>query len=314
MGMVKRIKKIIDKTILKKHKFLILILLTAILFVLITVAALAKVNYVANSSLFLNKKTNKVIQKNTSLKKIAYPSSYVKTTPTPVPQQVYNGFCLHVPVLTYHHIQPQSTAIALKQTSLNVDNGIFAQQMAYLAAHGYTTLWAPDLINALRSHSGLPPKSILITMDDGYADNDTYALPILRQYGFKANLMLSTGLVGSNSDMLSWGQVQDMKNSGVYYLTNHTWSHYPIAKGSYDKISYEIDTAATQIKQYTGQDVNIFTYPYGSFSNSAISTLQQKGYLGAFSTIPGQYQCDSFIMTLHRTRIGNAPLSSYGIY
>ena len=240
------------------------------------------------------------------------PTTLTYSAGTPSAQPA-NGYCLRVPVLVYHHIQPESAAKQLGQTSLTVDNGFFDQQMAYLASNGYTTLWAADLINALRNHTGLPAKSILITMDDGYADNDVYALPVLKKYGLKANLMLATGLVGSNPDMLSWSQVQDMKNSGLYYFTNHTWSHYAINHGPQSKIEMEIDTAAGQIKQYTGQDVNIFTYPYGSFNNNAITTLQAKGYIGAFSTIPGFYQCDSFIMTLHRNHIGNAPLSAYGL-
>ena len=239
---------------------------------------------------------------------------YVSVTPTPSPTPVpLTGFCLRVPVLMYHHIQPESVARDLGQTSLTVDNATFDQQMGYLAANGYTTLWANELVSALISHAGLPSKSVVITMDDGYADNHTYALPVLEKYHLKANLMLSSGLVGSNQDMLTWSQIQDMKNSGVYYFTNHTWSHYAISGGPQDKIESEIDTAQAQIQQYTGQSVNLFTYPYGAFSGNAIQTLQRKGYVGAFSEIPGQYQCDSFLMTLHRTRIGNSPLSYYGL-
>jgi peptidoglycan/xylan/chitin deacetylase (PgdA/CDA1 family) len=185
--------------------------------------------------------------------------------------------------------------------------------MAYLSTNGYTPIWANDLIDALRKHTGLPGKPVMVTMDDGYADNDIYALPILRKYNIKANLMLSSGLVGSNQDMLTWGQVDDMKNSGLIYFTNHTWSHYPIASGPQSKIESEIDIAQTEIQEHTGQTVNIFTYPYGSFNSNAIQMLQRKGYKGAYSTISGAYQCDSFIMALHRYRIGNGSLASYGI-
>ncbi len=226
---------------------------------------------------------------------------------------VPDDYCLRVPVLMYHHIQPEATAKALGQISLSVDNGVFAQQMAYLAQNGYNTIWASDLINALRTHTPLPPKTVVITMDDGYKDNYTYALPILEQYHLKANLMLASGLVQSNPDMLAWNDISAMKSSGVFYFTNHTWSHWPISKGPQSKIDFEIDTAQTEIQQHTGQTVNVFTYPYGAFNNNAISTLISKGYIGSFSTIPGHYQCDSFIMSLHRTRIGNAPLSDYGI-
>nr|MBI5455764.1 polysaccharide deacetylase family protein [Candidatus Levybacteria bacterium] len=237
-----------------------------------------------------------------------YPT--IKAIPTPAP---LIGFCLKVPILTYHHIQPEAIAKELKQTSLTVDNETFDQQMAQLIASGYNTIYADELINALKTHSALPGKPIMVTMDDGYADNYIYALPVLRKYNIKANLMLASGLVGSNSDMLTWDQVREMKSSGLIYFTNHTWSHASLIRSSQGKIESEIDTAKTQIEQYTGQSVNIFTYPYGEFNNNAISTLQTKGYLGAFTTIPGAYQCDSFIMTLHRYHIGNAPLSAYGI-
>lgn len=237
-----------------------------------------------------------------------YPSSTV--TPSPVP---LSGYCLHVPVLMYHYIQPEALAKELGQTALTVDSGVFDQHMAYLAAHGYTSIWANELINALLTHSPLPAKPVVVTMDDGYADNDIYALPVLQKYGIKANIAIVSGLMGGNSDMLSWEQVNQLKGSGLVYFTNHTWSHYAITSGSQSKIESEIDTAQQQIQQYTGQSVNVFTYPYGAINNNAIQTLQQKGYLGAFSEIPGQWQCDSFIMTLHRTRIGNSSLSSYGL-
>lgn len=213
----------------------------------------------------------------------------------------------------YHHIQPENIARNLGQTSLTVDSTIFQEQMAYLAANGYTTLWADELANALINHTQLPFKSVVITMDDGYADNYTYALPVLEQYHLKANLMLATGLVDSNPDMLTWSEVQGMKNSGLYYFTNHTWSHWPVSRGPQSKIVEEISTAQTQIQQNTGQTVNIFTYPYGSFNDNAILTLRQMGYIAGFTEIPGFYQCDSFLMTLHRTRVGNAPLYYYGI-
>ena len=317
--MIKKVKKVKES---KKKKFRNKsILLIALFLLLILGAAFFTHSYISNAQNYKQKSNIKKITANQKL--VSKPYSHQSTkkltdsynkqkSPSPAPQ-VYAGYCLRVPVLTYHHIQPQAIAVELKQTSLNVDNGMFDQQMAYLASHGYNSISALSLVEALRNHTGLPGKSVVITMDDGYADNDTYALPVLKKYNLKANLMLATGLVGSNPDMLTWGQVQDMKNSGLYYFTNHTWSHYAVVNGPQSKIETEIDTGASQIKQYIGQDVNIFTYPYGSFNNNAIQTLQRKGYIGAFSTIPGQYQCDSFIMTLHRTRIGNSSLSNYGL-
>lgn len=239
-----------------------------------------------------------------------YPANYPNSNPEVKP--VESGFCLHVPVLMYHHIQPEAMSVAKKQTSLSVDNGIFDQQMAYLIQNGYTPIYASDLVNALLTHTQLSGKPVLVTMDDGYADNDIYALPVLRKYGIKANLMLATGLVG-NPDMLSLDQVRDLASSGLVQFTDHTWSHYPLGNGNEAKDEMEISVGKEEIKSYAGQDVNILTYPYGSFSNTAFNAARKVGIIGAFSSIPGQIQCDSFIMSLHRTHIGNASLSAYGL-
>jgi peptidoglycan/xylan/chitin deacetylase (PgdA/CDA1 family) len=305
----RRVKKVGSQHDFSWFKFVFLALLILISLGLFSITngqkQIAKYKPVANIS--LRTKTYSVPLRYTPL---ISPYPTVIITPTPVP---LTGFCLHVPILTYHHIQPETVAKELGQTSLTVDSGMFDQQMAYLAGNGYTPILANELINALLTHSQLPGKPVMVTMDDGYADNAVYALPVLQKYNIKANLMLASGLVGGNPDMLTWDLVNQLKGSGLIYFTNHTWSHYAISNGPQSKIDSEIDTAQTQIQEHTGQTVNVFTYPYGNFNNNAIQTLQRKGYIGAYSTIPGQYQCDSFIMTLHRTRIGNAPLSAYGI-
>ncbi len=231
-----------------------------------------------------------------------------------VTQAPVNNFdyCLTVPILLYHHIQPQSLAIEKKQTSMSVDSGVFDEQMNYLKYSGYTTITADTLINALSSHGQLPPKSVLVTIDDGYKDNFLYAFPILQKYGLVGNFMIPSGLLGGG-DFMTWDDLKQMSSSGVAFIVDHTWSHFPLPQGSKEKIKLEIVTARDQIESTTGQKVNILAYPYGSFDNKSIEVLQSNGFTGAFSTISGFTQCQSFIMSLHRNHIGNSPLSSYGL-
>lgn len=231
--------------------------------------------------------------------------------PTPTPQPLI-GYCLRVPVLMYHHIQPMTQASEKGQGGLSVDDGMFDQHLAYITSQGYTTLTAKELVDALKNKTSLPPKSLVLTFDDGYRDNHTYAFPIIKKYGVKANLMLATGLI-EGADYLTWDQVSDMKNSGLYYFVDHTWSHFNVGAGTEEKIRDEIETAKKQIEAGTGQTVDIFAYPYGFGGSTALRILQEFGFSGAFSTIPGFYQCDSFIMTLHRIRIGNNALYNYGL-
>lgn len=241
------------------------------------------------------------------------PTTSPTSSPTPTPTEVpLSGFCLNVPVLLYHHVQPYNEAALKKQSSLSVDNGQFDLQMGYLVSKGYTFLSAKELVDALTTHSALPPKSILITLDDGYRDAYTYAFPIFKKYNIKANLMIATGLV-EGTDYLTWAQIEEMSRSGLIYFTDHTWSHYGVSGSNFEKIKFEIETAKQQLEQHTGQRIEIFTYPYGGSGSTAIKILQEDGFTGAFSTIPGVYQCDSFLLNLHRTRVGNTFLSFYGL-
>ncbi|MDE2025048.1 MAG: polysaccharide deacetylase family protein [Patescibacteria group bacterium] len=240
-------------------------------------------------------------------------------TPTPTPTPVYTGYCLNVPVLMYHHTAPWEIAKTKGYTSLDVDNGVFDLQMGYLASHGYNTIFAEDLVNALRNHSSLPQKSIVVSLDDGYDDVYNYAFPVARKYGIKLTVFVPTGLLGNTSPTNSyytWGQLQDMLNSGLVSVGNHTWSHFPMGTKDTAKDQYEVSTAQKELQQYVGKNPITFAYPYGT--NAGLSRLYpilaQNGIVGAFSTWGGTVQCDSFMYSLHRTRIGNVPFPAFGIY
>lgn len=251
---------------------------------------------------------------------IAYPKpspSFTPTpspslTPTPTPAPTYTGFCLNIPVLMYHHIQPLAEAKKIGNGQLTVDVGMFDKQMHYLVSGGYNAISADQLVQALVTKRRLSPKSIVITIDDGYSDMFTYAYPVLQKYNLKASLMIPTGLI-DNQGYLSWTQLKQMIDSGLVSAYDHTWSHNSLPADSTEKAQYEILTAKKQLEDHLGKSQNIFAYPYGSENNFVINLLKSDGFIAAFSIIPGITQCDSFIMTLHRTRIGNSPLSTYGI-
>lgn len=227
-----------------------------------------------------------------------------------------NDFCLYVPVFYLHHVQPQGQAILRKQTTLSVDNGIFAQQMEYLVSRGYHTIPSGQLIKALHDHVSLPPKSVVLTFDDGYQDIYDYVFPLLKKYNLTASLAIPTGLMGVHADTnyyLSWQELKEMVDSGHVVADDHTWSHADVGHATVDKDQFEILTAKQQLEQYLGKSITTFVYPYGTYKPFVISLLIKDGFLGAFTTRPGMMQCASQIYSLPRTRIANGPLSSYGL-
>lgn len=70
----------------------------------------------------------------------------------------------------------------------------FAEQMEEVSKYAHP-IPLSDLVRHLKSGS-LPPKSIAVTFDDGYADNLYQAKPILEKYQIPATVFVCTGYVG----------------------------------------------------------------------------------------------------------------------
>ena len=70
----------------------------------------------------------------------------------------------------------------------------FAEQMEMVNKYAYPISLA-KLVQYLKAGS-LPPKSVAVTFDDGYADNLYEAKPILEKYQIPATVFVCTGYVG----------------------------------------------------------------------------------------------------------------------
>lgn len=239
------------------------------------------------------------------------PTPSVSPTPTPVPPpdpKVY-GPCKNVPVVLYHHVQPNEDAAAKSQTKISVDNDVFVEQTVYLKNRGYNTITPDQLLSGLTS--GLPAKPILLTFDDGYRDFYKYAYPELVKNGLQATVFLSVGHVGGD-DYLTWEQIVEMKKSGLVTFGNHTWSHKNLGPADQTTARTEITMAQSQLEKMGVGPITTFAYPYGAQNGFAEKVLHDLGIKTAFTTIPGNTQCAKLPYAMRRSRIGSVPLSYYG--
>lgn len=106
-------------------------------------------------------------------------------------------------VLNYHRIgAPGGTCFDPGLFSASEDQ--FADQVRYLTRH-FDVVGVRDLPEVLRNRRG---RFVMITFDDGYADNYEAAFPILRAYGATAVWFLATGFLDDGGvawwDEISW--------------------------------------------------------------------------------------------------------------
>ncbi len=232
----------------------------------------------------------------------------IAVTATPVSA----GYCLTVPILMYHHVQPLSEATKLGHAQLTVDRDIFEKQLQYLIDQTYTPITLDSLVKALREHTSVPDRSIVLTFDDGYIDMYTYVWPLLKKYNVIGNFMIPTGLL-ENKDYMTWKNVIEMSHDPHVSLYNHTWSHNALGQSDKERIDFELTMSTQDFVQHIGYMSTVFAYPYGSYSDQAIKELLSHGFTAAVTTEAGRVQCDSYLMKLKRDHVGNAPLSTYGL-
>jgi len=148
-----------------------------------------------------------------------------------------------LPVLMYHHVSPLPGLVT-------VAPGIFRAQIGRLAGAGYRSVGADDLAAFLAGRP-LPPKSVMISFDDGYLDNYVHAHPVLAEFGFKAVLFVVTGWLGdgppragtstetpahdeckrriaagrADEVMLRWSEAEQMRAAGSFEFHSHTHGH-----------------------------------------------------------------------------------------
>lgn len=98
-------------------------------------------------------------------------------------------------ILAYHRISESP----LDPWSLSVRPEHFAEHLA-VVRRSFQPRSLQDVGQDLRSGRKLHPKSIVITFDDGYADNLHIALPLLERFDIPATIFLVTGAIGSRQE------------------------------------------------------------------------------------------------------------------
>ena len=92
-------------------------------------------------------------------------------------------------ILCYHGIAQHDEHVW--RPSLYMSPAIFEQRLAMIKSGGYSVLPLADALSRL-THCDLPPRSVVLTFDDGGVDFYRCAFPLLRSYGFTATVYQTT--------------------------------------------------------------------------------------------------------------------------
>lgn len=200
-----------------------------------------------------------------------------------------------IPILCYHNIYvnpPQEDQLWISLTNLE-------QQLKMLRDSGYSTVLPEDIYRHCTSGMALPQKAVTITFDDGHAQHFSLVAPLLSKYGFKAVFFIPTAFIGKKY-YLTEKEIRILADSG-HTIGCHTYDHPSVASA---KMNWgkQLDSSRLQLEKITGQPVYYFAYPYGIWTDSAISQLKARHFRAAFQLTGKTSPADS-LFTLRRLMI-----------
>jgi peptidoglycan/xylan/chitin deacetylase (PgdA/CDA1 family) len=126
-------------------------------------------------------------------------------------------------VLTYHRVDDPAKRPWLDPGLISATPNDFDEQMAYLAAH-YQVITVSDLLAAVQSQNrkDLPPRTVLVTFDDGYQDFEEQAWPVLKRHKIPATLFVPTAYPDRPQQTFWWDDLYHALQSTTRKDSLHT--------------------------------------------------------------------------------------------
>lgn len=97
-------------------------------------------------------------------------------------------------ILAYHSVNVSSEDRIRIPNLVSPHN--FEDQLRYFASSA-NVISLPDYLDCVTRGRALPRHAVVITFDDGYKDNLTQAVPLLRRYNLPATFFLATDYIGT---------------------------------------------------------------------------------------------------------------------
>jgi peptidoglycan/xylan/chitin deacetylase (PgdA/CDA1 family) len=185
--------------------------------------------------------------------------------PTPEPYRLYR-----VPILMYHRIVPVSEA-GNSIPDLVVSPATFSAQMRAFFDAGWHSITMATLAYDMETDRTIPPKTFVITFDDGWADGYDYAFPILREYSFVATYFVIGSRI-DQEDFLSADELRTLEAAGND-IGNHTQNHESLQGVSIGRARQEVETASEQIAAAVGHRPESLSYPHGRVTDAVIEVM-----------------------------------------
>jgi len=197
-------------------------------------------------------------------------------------------------ILMYRRVAPAGAAATARY---RLSPGAFEDQLRYLQDTGFYGIDLETWHRAVERHDPLPGRAVLLTFDDGYADFEDHAWPLLERYGYAATVFVVAEYVGQVNrwdaalgeelPLLAWDAIRRLQAQGVRF-GSHSATHPRLTALSPAEVTREAARSRAVLQRGLGTSVTAFAYPYGAEDAVVRHLVGACGYVYGLTSRPGR--------------------------
>jgi peptidoglycan/xylan/chitin deacetylase (PgdA/CDA1 family) len=182
----------------------------------------------------------------------------------------------------------------------------FARQLRALRLCGFRPLGAEELLDF---HAGtrlqLPPRGVVITVDDALAD---CVGPLREQARWRPQLFVPTAELGGSAHWIdgepvaSWEQVGDLAAAGVG-IGSHGRHHRRLGPLDAGSLEDELRGSRAELREHLAAPLPIVAYPNGDHDEGVCAAAREAGYELAYTTAKGRNGAGAAPFALKRVSV-----------
>ena len=139
-----------------------------------------------------------------------------------------------------------------------------------------------------------------VTFDDGFLSVLENAVPELTKRRIPSTVFIISDLLGKvpawTEEYADGGEperfvtLDELRSlpSDLVVIGSHTMSHPKLTAISVREAAQELAASRRQLEMWLGQEVRLFSFPFGDYSQDLIDLCRETGYSRVFTTMPTQ--------------------------
>lgn len=193
---------------------------------------------------------------------------------------------VNIPIILYHNFNPTVPG------SMTMTPQKFEVNLRLLKEKGFTFIPLKEAVAYLQGkRATLPQKPVVLTADDGWESVYTYMYPVVKKLNIPVTLFIYPASISKEKHFLTWEQLREMKNTGLFDIQGHTFSHpnFKIAKKNLSSSNYEqfvwkeLSTSKKILEDKMGTQVTLLAWPFGIYNEYLENQARKAGYDMAFT-------------------------------